>query len=491
MAWTTTNLKPSAAGAWTYTKNGNSAKTWNHFRLYYECRSARLGATYYLAMRCKFTKEGQNGDYYPPTAVYFRPDGTKITKGSQGSWSSWYYRALGSNATTVTCSVGAYSSYAGTGYPSWVQRIPAVTTYTLSYNKRTDIYNSSTGAGDQTKYKNVDIDLRGRLTGGGSATQTVTITGNANGGSWSGSNGNATYTTTAYYHSKWLGGSTQYDPGASFSGNANTTFTAIWTISAAVGQSYTLPTGTPTKASTTTSIFYVGYNANGGSSTPATATSSKTVTYTFAGWFTAASGGTQATTSRRVLTAETLYAHYTGTAGNQSAVTLASAITHNTTTANGYVVTFNPNGGATTKANQTAIRTFSWSFEKWHMGSVASSTAYSAGASFTPSENTTMCANWTTAIYSQGQVLLPSATECTRTDYILLGWATANNATTANYPPSNYYSPTANITLYAVWGQLDKAYVNGDDVAICIYNGSTWDRYSAWIYDTTGWVKYS
>ena len=53
-------------------------------------------------------------------------------------------------------------------------------------------------------------------------------------------------------------------------------------------------------------------------------------------------------------------------------------------------------------------------------------------------------------------VTVPTATECTRPGYILLGFSTSANATTATYAPgtSTGSSITSATTLYAVWEQI-------------------------------------
>jgi hypothetical protein len=54
---------------------------------------------------------------------------------------------------------------------------------------------------------------------------------------------------------------------------------------------------------------------------------------------------------------------------------------------------------------------------------------------------------------------MPTATQCTRSGYKLLGFSTSNTATTATYAPGASYTPTATTTtLYAVW-ELDQATV--------------------------------
>ena len=500
MPWQSSTPAAAAQVTWyttgNYQKTGNSAKTWNHFRLYWQCASARLGANYYIRMRIRWTAEGQNGpsSYSPRTCVYFAPErNLQIKSGAWATrskaWSQYYYYVKEGNATTVTMSIGPNTANVGTGFPSWTLRIPARVLYTLNYTNG----GYGTAPDPQTKDQNVAIALRSFIPVQGGGTNYVQITGNANGGSWTGSHGSASYTTTKCQQTAWRTGSTDYGSGANYTANASATFAAIWTVTNPVGTNYVLPTGTPTHANTTTSSYTVSYNANGGNSTPSTQTSTRTVTYSFGGWHTHATNATTVTNSRRVIAAETLYAHYNPTVGAQPAITLAGAITKSDTTETGYKVNFNKNAtdAILSRTSSNATRIYQYTFEKWHAGS-ASGTGYSASSSYTPTGNVTMYANFTQSVKSQGYVMLPSSTECTRDGYILLGWATSANATSVEYGANTQYWPQSdNVTLYAVWGQIDRAYLDDETVAICIYNGTNWDKYSAWIHNGTTWERYS
>ena len=237
--------------------------------------------------------------------------------------------------------------------------------YTISYNAN----GHGTAPSSQTKYYGDTATLSSGIANVTGSTNTVTITGNANGGTWSGSNGSATWITT-YSQSNWNtasgGGGTSYNKGASYATNANLSLYAIWSSSNA-GTGYTLPTGTPTKAATTQNTRTVTINANGGTCSITTLTSSQTVTYTFKGWFTAATGGTQRTTSSRVTAAETVYAQYDSTEGGQTAVTLPTAL-------------------ECTKSG-AVLAGFSTS-------STAETPTYQAGSAFTPSANIILYAVW-------------------------------------------------------------------------------------------------
>lgn len=339
----------------------------------------------------------------------------------------------------------------------------AAATYTVAYNAN----GHGTAPSSQTKTYGTNLTLQSFIANVNGTESTVTITGNANGGSWSGSNGSAKWRpvySQTYWNTNSSGTGTNYSSGGTYTANAGTTLYAIWKTTN-TGTSYTLPTGTPTHANTTTNTLTVSYNANGGTSTPASQTSSKTVTYSFKGWFTASSGGTQRTTSSRVTAAETVYAQFNSTTGSQAAITLRPAITHNNTTPTSYTVTFNANNGSTTKTSQTANVTRTWTFNGWHEGS-ASGTSHNASSSFTPSATVTMYAGWNTSD-STGSVTMPTAAQCTRTGYTLLGFSTSSTATTATWQPGASYTPTAAIEVFAVWS------INSYTLTINP-NGGTW-----------------
>ena len=329
MAWT---KKAPSGVTWGNLTERNTGNTWNHFRMYTQCYSARLGTTYYLRMRVKFTNEGQNGTYYPPDPVYFAPDYTAITKGGQGAWSAWYYRSATGTGTSITVGCTHYDGYIGSGYLSWKQTVPAVVSYTVSYNAN----GHGTAPSSQTKYKDVSLLLQAKIANvsSGGRTQQVTITGHANGGTWTGSNGSATFTEpiTTYSQRYWCtnsgGTGTTYNGGAWYTANAGATLYAIWTssVTPAAGISYTLPTGTPSKAPVENLNVTVTFDPNGGVTTKTTQDANQSTSYTFDGWYTQASGGVKRTTASRVTAAETVYAHYVSVGQGSASVTLPSAV---------------------------------------------------------------------------------------------------------------------------------------------------------------------
>lgn len=158
--------------------------------------------------------------------------------------------------------------------------------------------------------------------------------------------------------------------------------------------------GVPAKSS-----WWVGYNANGGTSTPGG----------FTKWF------------------------------NENA-TVAGAISHNATSPGNYTVSFNGHGG-NTPGSLTSKRTTSYSFKNWNTASNGSGTAYNAGATYSANSGATLYAQWNTS-ESRAAVTLPN---CTRTNYVFKGWYTAESGGTYIGKNGTSYTPTGNITLHAQW----------------------------------------
>lgn len=173
--------------------------------------------------------------------------------------------------------------------------------------------------------------------------------------------------------------------------------------------------------------YAVSYNANGGSSTPST----QSCTY-------------------------------------PNNITISSAISRANGSATGYTITYNDNGGSGGPGTQTSGgRTITYTFDKWAQGST-SGTKYAAGATFTPTADTTMYATWISST-SNNSTLTVSSTKPKKSNAVFKGWATSSTATTPTYLAGSSYTITSNMTLYAVYdyyidvnGMLDS--VNQDNV---------------------------
>jgi hypothetical protein len=85
-----------------------------------------------------------------------------------------------------------------------------------------------------------------------------------------------------------------------------------------------------------------------------------------------------------------MYATWTDT--TTGSINLASKMTKGDTTASGYKVTLNPNGGICDKASLIAVNTIKWSFNNWNTATNGSGTSYSAGSSYDKDSGATMYA---------------------------------------------------------------------------------------------------
>lgn len=227
--------------------------------------------------------------------------------------------------------------------------------------------------------------------------------------------------------------------------------------------------------------YTVGFNSNGGISTSTSLTS--TIYYDQTYWNTASDGsGTNYSSGGNYTTnaAATMYAIWKTTKGS---ITLPDGPSRISTAGNGYTVTFNANGGTCDTASLTATRVMDYTFSKWAAGST-SGTQYSAGASYTPTANTTMYAIWNESIVN-GSVNLPVAS---RPGYNFLGWSTSS---TASAGVTGSYTPSGDVTLYAVWEPAGavRIYYNGSyKIALLwIYQNGTWKLTIPYVKQSDGW----
>lgn len=237
---------------------------------------------------------------------------------------------------------------------------------------------------------------------------------------------------------------------------------------------------------TAAQTYTVSYNANGGSTAPAsqtkvhgvTLTLSSTIPYRFNYEFLGWSVSSSATTATY-----TAGGSYTGNAS----VTLYAVWKYKPAT---YTVSYDANGGTGAPGRQTktygvtlTLTTIqptrrNYLFLGWSKYRNATSASYSAGGSYTDNADVTLYAVWqynpetytirydanggTGAPASQtktyGVPLTLSAVKPTRAGYEFLDWATSRNATVSEYAPGERYTDEAGVTLYAVWRYIPKTY---------------------------------
>jgi len=198
----------------------------------------------------------------------------------------------------------------------------------------------------------------------------------------------------------------------------------------------------------TTTTYAIQYNANGGSGAPAT--------------------------------------HYK-THGTSTTISTTKP-TKSSVSAGSYTVTLDATGGTCSNSSLSAKRTTSYTFSKWNTNSSGTGTAYSSGQTYS-----TNAALYLYAIYSSSTsteaVTLPTPT---RSGYDFLGWATSSTASSGT---TGSYTPTGNVTLYAIWGSKGLVYIDSgsgfESYQIYIDNGSSWDLYAPYIDNGSSWDLYS
>ena len=117
-----------------------------------------------------------------------------------------------------------------------------------------------------------------------------------------------------------------------------------------------------------------------------------------------------------------------------------------TTVTTPYVVTFNGNGGCVDETSVTSYSRTGNIFSSWNTQSDGSGTTYNSEDTFTATTNTILYAQWSNTT-ARDAIDLPSGS---KNGYTLLGYGTSANATTYVADP---YTPSGNITLYAIWGE--------------------------------------
>lgn len=311
--------------------------------------------------------------------------------------------------------------------------------WTVSYNK--GAYGTGTNT-TATKYGGTALTLKGAI---------FTRTGYTQDG-WSTTDGgaktynlSASYTTdaaiTLYPHwsiNSYTVTTTKGDNIASVSGGGTYTYGTSVTVSAtlgsATGYNYSFDgwySGSTKKSSSLSYTFTLG--AANVSLTAKATRALKTYTVSYS-----ANGGSGAPSSQ------------TKTHGVALTLSSTKPTKANTTPSpSKYTVTYNYHGGSGT-ASADAARTTSYTFSKWNTASDGSGTNYNSVGSYTANAGATLYARYTSST-TTAAVTLPTPT---RSGYSFSGWYTAETGGTKVGNGGASYTPSANITLHAQWTGL-------------------------------------
>ena len=146
-----------------------------------------------------------------------------------------------------------------------------------------------------------------------------------------------------------------------------------------------------------------------------------------------------------------------------------------------YKITFDAGIGQCDVKTLDATITTSYKFGHWNTNRQGTGIGYSPGYAYTWNEDLYLY-----AIYTEDSVVssvtLPVAS---LGGYEFMGWSTKPNDTIGL---SGKYTPSDDITLYAVWKANGLIYIydgeNFNAYQVFIYDGSSWDMYIPFIYDS-------
>lgn len=187
-------------------------------------------------------------------------------------------------------------------------------TYTVAYNA-----NGGTGApGSQTKTHGTALTLSSTKPTRANSVSTFVLTGNGNGGI--GKTATATK-TIRYTFAGWAtsaSGAAAYQPGGSYTANANVTLYAVWTSVTEYSNNTIADLGTTTRDSDSAGTYRVTLDACGGVCSAAYLDAARTTSYAFLGWDASAGATSNLAADKAYTSAVTVYARWSGTTTTQA-----------------------------------------------------------------------------------------------------------------------------------------------------------------------------
>ena len=206
------------------------------------------------------------------------------------------------------------------------------------------------------------------------------------------------------------------------------------------------------KSNTTANGYSVTYAQGTATSTtvPSKQTQVNTTTYTHGGWATSQNGSkayNKGAATGALSANLSLYPYFSSSTTNGSITLASNSMTKSSTTDSSYTVTYNYNGNGSANTTATATKTRSYTANGWTTTSGSTTRNYTNNQSITPTGNITLYPCFTQST-SGGSVTLPTPT---RTGHVFNGWYTAASGGTKVGNGGASYTPSANITLYAQW----------------------------------------
>ena len=250
-------------------------------------------------------------------------------------------------------------------------------------------------------------------------------------------------------NSQWTASNTVYTVKAvsTISYNANGGSGSMAPTYVAYGSSYEVATNTFAAPASTSTTYTITLNPNYSGSTNTTKTVTNVLPKVFNTWRQGSTSGTALTPGASITVTDDIVLYATWKDGTLQKETInLGSLTRNDTTATGYTVSFNTQGGSSVNSI-TSIRTTKYTFQGWMSSASGTSVEYDATSLYSFTENITLYAKWSSTIVN-GSINLPAAS--TKTGYKFLGWGASAQATSYKQP-GELITPDKNTTYYAIW----------------------------------------
>lgn len=153
------------------------------------------------------------------------------------------------------------------------------------------------------------------------------------------------------------------------------------------------------------------------------------------------------------------------------------------------IVTFDANEGMCDQDMIIITNVVTYEFINWNVEQDGSGASYQPGGLYNDDCDITLYAQYT-PITNYNSISLPTPF---RENYDFLGWSVSADGVDG---VTGEYTPTSDITLYAIWKIRGQVYIR-DSVGefspyqVLIYDGSGWNQYMPYIYTESGWEVYS
>ncbi len=151
------------------------------------------------------------------------------------------------------------------------------------------------------------------------------------------------------------------------------------------------------------------------------------------------------------------------------------------TTAPGYTVSYDANGGSGAPSAQTATVTTSYSFTGWNTLQDGTGDPYEAGGTYSADADATLYAQWSATAVAQPLVVAGTPV---RDGHTFKGWNTSADGSGTPYAVGDPIDPAEDLTLYAQWEQ-DATAPTEDTYAVSSGDNGTWTQGSGEDYELT------